>query len=363
MKKNILFTLLILLLSSTTQAQSVMVNGNVDGWDSSNGIYWWWSQVNAGMGAAGTIDTETADVQQGARSIKAVITAVHPTDAWCVQLLNSNAGSTFYPLTALKPDGSVQYYTLRYWAKADAGQSMNMFMQNSSYGSPAFTDRTLTSSWAQYSFTFNIPADESLRPGFHLGKAVGTYYLDNFEFGTIEQIALPVNLMSFQATENTRSQSIALNWQVASERNMKSYVVQRSADGKKFEDITTLVAKNLEDRVNYSFEDKNPLKNINYYRLSMIENDGSFKFSHIQTARIEEKNAVTIAPNPTTNYFEIKGIEAFESIDIYDINGRVVRQFKSNNPSEFDVSNLEKGVYHVAIKSQNGISISKLLKI
>jgi hypothetical protein len=172
---------------------------------------------------------------------------------------------------------------------------------------------------------------------------------------------IPVELVAFQA--QAKNKTVALNWQVASEKQLKNYTIQRSLEGDKFEDIGVVAATNTPLSKNYGFEDSNPVNGINYYRLKINEADGSFKYSNIQTVNMGEKGTVSIVPNPTTGFIQLKNAEAFESLDIIDLNGRIVRQFLNNNTNQFNVSDLPKGVYQVAIRAKGSVLVTKLVKI
>jgi hypothetical protein len=180
---------------------------------------------------------------------------------------------------------------------------------------------------------------------------------------------LPVELLTFQAKENNKT--VDINWQVATESSMKDYAIQRSADGEKFEEMGSVVAKNgplptvsgSAISINYIFKDKNPLKGINYYRLKMNEMDGSFKYSNIQSVNLATKNNVSVVPNPTTGWIELKGADTFESIEIFDLTGRSLRKFSNPNALQFDVSDLPKGVYQVVVKSEGEVSSIKVVKM
>ncbi len=78
---------------------------------------------------------------------------------------------------------------------------------------------------------------------------------------------------------------------------------------------------------------------------------------------LAEVQNVTVYPNPTTGLFELKNIETYESVDIMDLNGRLVRHFNAEGAPRFDVSDLANGVYQIAVHSKGIIGISKLVKL
>ncbi|MCE7043152.1 SdrD B-like domain-containing protein, partial [Dyadobacter sp. CY312] len=94
--------------------------------------------------------------------------------------------------------------------------------------------------------------------------------------------ALPVKLSRFdvQKGENV---SALLHWTTTEEVNSDSFEIQRSADAKSWNAIGQVKAKeNNVGLVNYRFDDMQPNLGANYYRLKMIDLDGSFAYSSIR---------------------------------------------------------------------------------
>jgi len=77
----------------------------------------------------------------------------------------------------------------------------------------------------------------------------------------------------------------------------------------------------------------------------------------------ELENNATIFPNPAHNSIKIN--TTINSLMIYDINGKLVKEFKGEFDvmSEFNLSNLDSGIYILNIINNNGNKqISKLVK-
>jgi len=73
----------------------------------------------------------------------------------------------------------------------------------------------------------------------------------------------------------------------------------------------------------------------------------------------------SIYPNPATDVLNIasKNGVAIESVQILDINGRIVNQNSSSSDAvQVNVSNLNAGVYFVKVQSELGVGTSKFIK-
>lgn len=72
-------------------------------------------------------------------------------------------------------------------------------------------------------------------------------------------------------------------------------------------------------------------------------------------------SSVKLYPNPVSDRLFIKSTEQIESVSIYNINGRLVKQSNSINKG-FDVSVLPSGLYMIEIKTSNNIINKKFIK-
>lgn len=75
----------------------------------------------------------------------------------------------------------------------------------------------------------------------------------------------------------------------------------------------------------------------------------------------KHQESVSIFPNPTTQYFSINTKSDKIKVEIYDLAGKLVKNFQ-NKQEQYNVSSLETGVYMVVIKGDNIQKSLKLIK-
>lgn len=84
---------------------------------------------------------------------------------------------------------------------------------------------------------------------------------------------LPIELESFNAIPNNTG--IELNWITASESNNDYFELQRSENGLEFVRLEKIPSKapngNSNSNILYAYQDVNPVKGINYYRLKQVD--------------------------------------------------------------------------------------------
>jgi hypothetical protein len=79
-----------------------------------------------------------------------------------------------------------------------------------------------------------------------------------------------------------------LEWTTGMEDNFRSFIIERSSDGNSFVAVGQVAAKGSYSQ--YTFSDDSPLdldlNRIFYYRLKMINRDGTFVYSEVREASL-----------------------------------------------------------------------------
>jgi hypothetical protein len=184
-------------------------------------------------------------------------------------------------------------------------------------------------------------------------------------------VALPVNLLSFEAKAVNRS--IQLDWSTAQEDNNRGFVIERSINGSTYEKIGWVDGKgNSAIRVDYKYIDNFVQPGIvYYYRLRQTDFDGNQKLSMIRTAKIDQSGTViTLGPNPANPKGDkvklfISGNSSRANLDMINTQGQVVRTWKqvnaSDTPLDLDISGLAAGLYIIHIQLPGENRVEKLI--
>lgn len=113
---------------------------------------------------------------------------------------------------------------------------------------------------------------------------------------------LPVDVQSFAAL--SAGEIIKLSWVTASERDFDKFIVERSITGTDFEKIGEMEsARNSKTMQKYSFNDSRPFSGKNYYRLKLLDFDGSVNHSAVAVADIDLGKRLMAYPNPGDGAF------------------------------------------------------------
>jgi len=141
-------------------------------------------------------------------------------------------------------------------------------------------------------------------------------------------LALPVELVSFSASsENNFTQ---LLWRTASETNNEGFEIQRSTDGKNWNELAFVPGYgNTQEEQSYTYTDERPLPGLNYYRLQQMDYDGKSEYSNIVS--VEMKNGgsgIHFFPNPATGSVTLAletDYSGEATLTLYDLTGKQMK--------------------------------------
>ncbi|MFK7948746.1 MAG: cytochrome c peroxidase [Saprospiraceae bacterium] len=183
--------------------------------------------------------------------------------------------------------------------------------------------------------------------------------------------SLPVELAVFRG--QTTTNGILLQWQTLSEINNESFTIEKSLDGKTWQNLTTIEGAGFTiEPIDYDYLDSEPNQGIQYYRLLQKDYDGTATYSKVISIIWKEvKNNLTIYPNPTNDYvtitFENLNNEATYFLTILDIQGKVVFQenqtatFGQNKKHLYEIASFRSGIYFIQLKVGSQILSSKFV--
>lgn len=157
----------------------------------------------------------------------------------------------------------------------------------------------LEDSYLKTSTPINLEGNSSYN--FTVDANTGSSASSRFMLVIKQATVLPVNILSISAHRSAFG--VKLNWKVAAEQGIRTYEVQRSADGRNFVTAGTVAAvANNTTSFNYNLLDGSaPITNL-FYKVKSIGMAGEFKYSSIVKVGIgKQETAINVSPNPVEN--------------------------------------------------------------
>ncbi len=171
------------------------------------------------------------------------------------------------------------------------------------------------------------------------------------------QSVLPVTLVTFEAEKN--EDAIRLIWKTSSETNSDFFEIQRSRNAKDWESLGRVhSAGDSRGEAGYDYTDHDPFGGNNYYRLKMVDRDGTFALSQVRMIAWN-KNVSAVFPNPATDRLEldVKDWTKVVGVKVLNAGGVVLaerRGVTGAKEKHIPLAGFKSGSYMVRIEYRDG---------
>jgi Secretion system C-terminal sorting domain len=185
-------------------------------------------------------------------------------------------------------------------------------------------------------------------------------------------VVLPTELLTFKGSRKGKVSH--LQWEATNEKNLVSYIVERSADGKNFHPLGFNKPKsfNATEKVAYDFIDDSPEIGINYYRLLSKGTGKDEKYSKVISLDFGLGLSGRVFPNPLDGdlsvELDIEENSGNVEVGVYDVVGKQVLSKKMQNSDRrinfvMPTTDLPPGAYIIKVKVGNTLWERKLTKM
>jgi hypothetical protein len=185
--------------------------------------------------------------------------------------------------------------------------------------------------------------------------------------------SLPVELQSFSA--QVSKNIVQLNWETATEINNNGFeVLCKNGENGDWNFLVFLNgANNSNSSKNYSFTHKTCEIGRNYYKLKMIDNDGTFKYSQVIEAVIGVPKEYALLQNfpnpfnPTTKIEYTVPTNGRVKLDVFSITGQTIKTLVDENQEagyysvDFSATNNSAGMYFYKLSIDNKNIVKKMM--
>lgn len=174
---------------------------------------------------------------------------------------------------------------------------------------------------------------------------------------------LPVTLAYFEVQKI--EDAALLEWRTTEEIGSARFDVQRSIDTRDWRVLGTVEAAFESNTTrNYTFTDSIPEPGLNYYRLKMVDADGTFTYSRVRQANFPEFSWAEVYPNPVDDQLRIVVRNSkVNNIRVISHSG-VVRLSRPVTTPSFTISMKQYpiGMYYIHFEQADGaVKIFKLM--
>jgi hypothetical protein len=190
---------------------------------------------------------------------------------------------------------------------------------------------------------------------------------------------LPLDLLTFTGRLQNNN-SVLLTWKTENEVNTSHFEIERSIDGNRFNGIGNVSANGRNNTgsvsFNYSYTDNDAANQSSqrlYYRLRMVDIDGTFKYSNIISVSLPLTiGKLGISPNPVINDMQVtiaSPADGRVQWKLIDNVGRVILKGSENvkkgagNNFSIEMKRLSAGTYYLSVTGAGNDQEVKIQKL
>ena len=205
------------------------------------------------------------------------------------------------------------------------------------------------------------------------GVRLNSLWFRQFSLAPAPGQILPVKIGNFSA--QLANKTVRMNW-TGYEEDFSHYIMQRSTDGKEYQNIGIILPTNSGNQWNeYKYMDMNvssPTGTL-FYRLQLVDKvEETAKFSDVRVIRLNGEQAnmqLATYPNPASSQVRVTLPAAWQGkpsvMELLNANGTVIfsTQTSSSNQTEtLDISKFPKGIYFVKVTCEGATAQQRVLK-
>jgi hypothetical protein len=130
----------------------------------------------------------------------------------------------------------------------------------------------------------------------------------------------------------------------------------------------------MPDHRSYGYtDDVSALSGVVYYRLKIVNMNGTYSYSPVKIIRTTTNNAgpaISVYPNPAVSELRITIPASWQNKPVnyflYDTNGKIIKHFHNSHASQTEsvqISDIKTGVYMILISNGIATASDQLVKL
>lgn len=229
-----------------------------------------------------------------------------------------------------------------------------------------YRDPSVSTSWQSFNAGLPSVPVRDLEIQYSTSRLFAATFGRSIWVSPLEQTVVPVELIRFQAQlrQNAKpdphnakyTEGVLLTWQTAQEIRFNHFDIEKSSDSKTWQKRAEAKAKGQANA--YETIDEKPYYGVNYYRLKMVDNDGTFSYSKIVSVDWTKPTVTTwsLFPNPVKDKLFLTGnedVSGAQIVQIFNNLGQLVQQTTVQKlRNGLSVNDLANGTYFVELSNK-----------
>lgn len=258
----------------------------------------------------------------------------------------SDAGSTQFSSSSLWMNNGTYKPTAYFWDLWPApAPPINQFNNPGPFGTGAvtlngaFASSTPNGQWKLFIADFASGDAGQISGGWSLNITTA--------------IVTPITFKSFEVVESANS--TFASWEVDNEVNMDRYILEKSKNGRDYEEVSNMHARNLDLKAKYTAQIASSSETM-YYRVKAIDNLGKINYSDVRViSKHTSISEVLVYPTIWSSALNVSSNNLIDEIEVYTVFGQKVNTYFPNH-TKFTLMNnhfYNEGIYIVSVKTND----------
>ncbi len=206
-------------------------------------------------------------------------------------------------------------------------------------------------------------ADVGTSSSIRFGAAIN---LTSFsQFGIAQSAILPLDFIGIHLSAQS-NHKVKIDWWTENEDAVYIQEIERSSDGRTFTKIKEIFPKGNENLNSYTTIDDYPFPGKNYYRIKVINLDGTYHYSEIKTIELDKaRKSFEVYPNPINSNDRIINIQTLHRgiyrFEIWTLQGQRIKTTEVEGPAKLNLDYLPGGHYTWRVISEKKMYAGRLI--
>jgi predicted outer membrane repeat protein len=221
-------------------------------------------------------------------------------------------------------------------------------------------------------YSMNVTINTSLTNTISDDNTSAALHFQNVSAGFVTSSTLPLELISF-TYDVKNCNDVEFKWTTLSEFNVSHFELLKSENNNSFKSVQSIDATGNSNSTENTYR-LNMIQNSKqaFYKLRIVDNDGSYAFSPIIAVHnycVNSRNLeLKIFPNPTTSYLKLKFNEFLNediTIIVLDVLGAQLQHYLFSNSDgniSLNTNKLPNGNYIIEVKTNEKVFYNKFEK-
>ncbi len=233
---------------------------------------------------------------------------------------------------------------------------------------PAVFCGTSTTTNAYYNWTGLLPNTQYY---LMVDGTAGSQCVWNLRvLGGVQQTVFPVSMTAFSVVNDGPQNQ--LRWETMEELNADRFEIEHGQSATEFQKVATVAARgNTHAATRYTYDDGHVEPGWHYYRLKIVDQNGSSTYSTVEKVLIEAQgDYFALYPNPAREELNLCFLaDGLREVQVLGVDGHLWQQFSLDAEGilatrVIDIGDLAPGVYVLQVRAANGDGkVMKFVKI